>query len=88
MVASGSWDKTVKYWDTRTATPIASVDVGERVYALDARERLLVIGTADIPAPSGMTRKISIFDIATAPQKAAKEEPSPLGYATIGIVLL
>lgn len=47
MLITGSWDKTVKYWDLRSATPAATLQCQERVYAMDVRDQLLVIGTAD-----------------------------------------
>jgi len=47
MIVTGSWDRTVKYWDLRSATPAAQLSFAERVYSLDARNRLLVIATAD-----------------------------------------
>jgi mRNA export factor len=47
MVITGSWDRTVKYWDLRTPTPAAQINCPERVYSLDVRNNLLVIATAD-----------------------------------------
>src|SRR4051794_18266389 len=47
MLATGSWDKTVKYWDLRSATAVATVNCQERVYTMDVKDNLLVIGTAD-----------------------------------------
>ena len=47
LVVTGSWDRTVKYWDLRTPTPIAQLTFPERVYSLDARNKLLVVATAD-----------------------------------------
>ncbi|KAH8793201.1 WD40-repeat-containing domain protein [Hyaloscypha finlandica] len=47
MVVTGSWDRTVKFWDLRSATPAAQLALPERVYALDARNKLLVVVTAD-----------------------------------------
>ncbi|TKA51470.1 hypothetical protein B0A49_12039, partial [Cryomyces minteri] len=47
MLVTGSWDKTVKYWDLRQAQPAATLQVQERVYAMSVRDQLLVIGTAD-----------------------------------------
>lgn len=47
MVVTGSWDKTVKYWDLRSPTPAAKLACPERVHSLDARNKMLVIATAD-----------------------------------------
>ncbi|KAJ6016719.1 hypothetical protein N7451_000098 [Penicillium sp. IBT 35674x] len=47
LLVTGSWDKTVKYWDLRQQTPIANIDCQERVYTMDVKNKLLVIGTAD-----------------------------------------
>jgi mRNA export factor len=47
MAVTGSWDKTVKYWDFRSAQPAGVVNCQERVYTMDVRDNLLVVGTAD-----------------------------------------
>jgi mRNA export factor len=47
VIASGSWDKTVRYWDMRQPQPIATLQLPERVYSMDARGPLLAAGTAD-----------------------------------------
>ncbi len=47
MVVTGSWDRTVKFWDLRSPIPAAQLTCPERVYSLDTRNRLLVIATAD-----------------------------------------
>lgn len=48
-VVTGSWDKTIKYWDIRAPTgkPMGTVPLSDKVYAMDARSPLLVVGTAD-----------------------------------------
>ncbi|KAF9063033.1 Poly(A)+ RNA export protein [Rhodocollybia butyracea] len=73
LVVTGSWDKTIKYWDLRTPTPVATVNLSERCYTLDAHYPLMVVGTAD--------RQIHLFDLAksTTPYKTMT---SPLKLQT------
>ncbi|KAI9827014.1 MAG: RNA export factor gle2 [Phylliscum demangeonii] len=73
MLVTGSWDKTVKYWDLRTANPVATTTVQDRVYSLDVRNQLLVIGTAD--------RYINIINLNNI-QKIYKTQQSPLKWQT------
>ena len=73
MLVTGSWDRTVKYWDLRANVPAATLECQERVYALDVRNKLMVIGTAD--------RYINIVDL-NNPQKFYKTIQSPLKYQT------
>lgn len=55
MVASCSWDKTVKYWDMRQEQPVATVQLPERAYSMDTQKKLLTVGCAD--------RNICIFNL-------------------------
>lgn len=32
---TGSWDKTLKFWDTRSATPMLTLNLPERCYCAD-----------------------------------------------------
>ncbi|KAF1811117.1 WD40 repeat-like protein [Eremomyces bilateralis CBS 781.70] len=73
MLVTGSWDKTVKYWDLRQQTPIGSITCQERVYTMDMRNELLVIGTAD--------RYINIVDL-NNPMTFQKTLQSPLKFQT------
>jgi len=47
MLVTGSWDKTIKYWDLRQSQPAGSITCQERVYTMDIKDSLLVVGTAD-----------------------------------------
>ncbi|OSX78836.1 hypothetical protein BU14_0098s0062 [Porphyra umbilicalis] len=74
-VITGSWDKTVKYWDPRAPTgqPMGTVNVPERVYAMDVRAPLMVVATAD--------RKLQVYDI-RRPTTPFHEKLSLLKYQT------
>lgn len=73
MVVSGSWDKTVKYWDLRQQQPAAQIQCQERVYTMDVKDNLLVLGTAD--------RYINVIDLKN-PTKFYKTLQSPLKWQT------
>lgn len=47
MVVSGSWDRTLRYWDARSPSPVGTVPLSERVYCMDTRENMLAVGCAD-----------------------------------------
>ena len=73
MVVTGSWDKTVKYWDLRQSTAVATLNCQDRVYTMDVKDNLLVIGTAE--------RYINIVNL-TDPGKFYKTIQSPLKWQT------
>ncbi|KAF5208833.1 putative nucleoporin [Clavispora lusitaniae] len=73
VVVSGSWDKTLKYWDTRSPQPVATVNLPERVYCMDTAQKLMVVGCAE--------RHVAIIDL-TNPQQVFKSIVSPLKYQT------
>jgi mRNA export factor len=73
MLITGSWDRTVKYWDLRQEAPAATLECQERVYTMDVKNKLLVIGTAD--------RYINIVNL-DSPQKFYKSMQSPLKFQT------
>ncbi|KAM9978869.1 hypothetical protein ACTFIY_012602 [Dictyostelium cf. discoideum] len=75
VLVTASWDKTLKYWDTRqqTGTPVLSLELTERIYAMDMLYPLLAVATAD--------RKIYIYDLKN-PQSPYKTVESLLKYQT------
>lgn len=73
MLATGSWDKTVKYWDLRSSAAVATLQCQERVYTMDVKDKLLVIGTAD--------RYINVVNL-NEPTKFYKTLQSPLKWQT------
>lgn len=55
LVATGSWDKTLMLWSSQQPTPVKSLKLPERVYTMDVKFPLLVVGCAD--------RIIQTFDL-------------------------
>ena len=68
---TGSWDKTLKFWDTRSPNPIMSIDLGERCYAADVDYPMAVVGTAG--------RGLIIYTLEGQPKEYKRVEP-PLKY--------
>ena len=54
MLITGSWDKTIRYWDLRSPSPVYQHQLPERVYAMDAVFPVLVVALA------GPERKIQV----------------------------
>ncbi|KAJ3241286.1 hypothetical protein HDU81_001271 [Chytriomyces hyalinus] len=73
MVITGSWDKTIKYWDLRTPTPAFSVNMPDRVYSMDVSYPLMVVATAE--------RHIMIYNL-NNPSQVFKQLVSPLKWQT------
>lgn len=73
LLVTGSWDKTLKYWDTRQPTPALQIQLPERCYALSVSHPLLVVGTAE--------RHIQVYNLDN-PQQPFKTLQSPLKYQT------
>ncbi|CBX92008.1 hypothetical protein IAQ61_000209 [Plenodomus lingam] len=72
-VATGSWDKTVKFWDLQGAEPVGTLNATERVYSMDIKDQLLVIATAE--------RHIHMVNLSN-PTTIYKTITSPLKWQT------
>lgn len=72
-VITGSWDRTVKFWDMRSPNPMFTHNLPERLYAMDVSHPLLVVGTAD--------RTIQVINLQN-PSTVYKQLQSPLKYQT------
>jgi mRNA export factor len=92
---AGGWDNKIKYWDLRTNASVGEVQLEAKVYAMDTREQLLVVGTSEQQGqpqatstlntttrpPSDRSRKIYCFNL-KSPTQPLKVETSPLQYQT------
>jgi mRNA export factor len=58
MLITGSWDKTVRYWDLRQPNPVHTQQMPERVYALDVQYPLMVAGMAGRKIQVGCYRSV------------------------------
>lgn len=73
MVVTGGWDKKVRYWDLRSSTAqTGELDLG-KVYAMDAVDNTMVVGTSD--------REVHIVDL-DMPTTIFRSLKSPLRQQT------
>ncbi|KAJ3416475.1 hypothetical protein HDV05_001633, partial [Chytridiales sp. JEL 0842] len=73
MVVTGSWDKSIRYWDLRQPTPAFTLQLPERCYSMDAAFPLLVVATAD--------RHVMIYNL-NNPSTPFRQIQSPLKWQT------
>lgn len=74
LVVTGSWDKTVKLWDPRQPNVARTEQVGDKVFALDAKGSIVIVGTAD--------KMIHALQINNNTLNKAISYKSPLEYQT------
>ena len=48
LIVTGSWDKTVRYWDLRQHRPLATIDLKDKVYSMDTQKKRLIVATAGL----------------------------------------
>ena len=68
---TGSWDKTLKFWDTRSPNPMMSIALPERCYCADVEYPMAVVGTAG--------RGLIVYSLENSPSEYKRQE-SPLKY--------
>lgn len=68
---TGSWDKTLKFWDTRAPTPIMALQLPERCYCADVQYPMAIVGTAG--------RMLIVYSLENKPSEYKRHE-SPLKY--------
>lgn len=73
MLITGAWDSEIRYWDLRQATPVGTLKCQDRIYTMDVRDKLLVIGTAE--------RHINIVNL-NKPTEFFRTITSPLKWQT------
>lgn len=75
MAVSGSWDKSVSFWDPRQATPqFSNLSVVGKVYTLGLQGHTLVVGTD--------TRNVAIFDMRHTGAGPTQNRESSLKHQT------
>lgn len=77
LLASASWDGTVRYWDLRQPQPINMLQLPERVFAMDVAESLLTAATAG--------RQIHFIDLRQSWSQPRLSVESPLSHHTTSI---
>ena len=70
-LVTGSWDKTVKFWDLKSPNPIFTIQLPERLYCSDIMFPMGVFSTAD--------RSIIVYILEGGP-KEYKKIDSPLKF--------
>jgi len=73
VLMTGSWDKTIKYWDGRQSAPALTVPLNEKVYAADVRDTLAVVATSN--------QQVMIYNLQN-PQQIFRQVQSPLKLQT------
>ena len=73
LVVSGSWDKTIRFWSPQQPQPVNTVQLPDRVFAMDVKSALLVVGLAD--------RQMLTFDLSQG--AASLQKPSTSVFSAL-----
>eukprot|EP01095_Lingulamoeba_sp_RSL-Kostka_P011292 TRINITY_DN4257_c0_g1_i1.p1 TRINITY_DN4257_c0_g1~~TRINITY_DN4257_c0_g1_i1.p1 ORF type:complete len:352 (+),score=112.35 TRINITY_DN4257_c0_g1_i1:95-1150(+) len=71
LLVTGSWDKTIRYWDVRQNNCAHTQNVPDKVYSMDVRHPVLAVATAK--------KKIEIYDL-VSPDKPFRQSNSSLKH--------
>ncbi|CAE7876710.1 rae1 [Symbiodinium necroappetens] len=94
LVVSGSWDKTLRFWSPQQPQPVNTVQLPDRVFAMDVKPPLIVVALADRQmltfdlsegASSLRTPSTSMYSALKMQTRAVCCFPSRAGYAAGGI---
>lgn len=80
VLATSSWDGSIRWWDMRSPNPVANIKLSDRCYAMAIRDNLMTVYTAD--------RNFALFDLSnpTIPM-AQKKSKLQLHVRCIDIAL-
>lgn len=70
-IMTSSWDRTLKFWDTRSQSPLTTINLPERSYCADVLGPMAVVSTAD--------RAILIYKLDPSPT-LIKSSDSPFKF--------
>ncbi|XP_038057612.1 mRNA export factor-like [Patiria miniata] len=71
-IMTGSWDRTLKFWDTRSPNPMANIQLSERCFCADVVYPSAVVGLAG--------KKINLYRLESGPQEVKVNQDSPLKF--------
>jgi mRNA export factor len=57
MVVTASWDATIRFWNGTSPTPVMTIPLKDRIYTVDIKFPLMVVGCAD--------KKVAVFNLQT-----------------------
>lgn len=74
---TGSWDKTIKFWDTRTPNAMMTINLPERCYCADVDYPVAVVGTAGAV--------VIIYSLENSPSEYKRETPLKYQHRALSI---